>query len=97
MMSHRGKFMSNLFEQLAIVKEALRKLEDMMYANMLNLPWDKAPEWAQWAAMDDNGDWYWYSEEPPRIDDEWTLKKGICLSFEFPPCSNWKESKRKRP
>ena len=96
-MSHRGKFMSNLFEQLAIVKEELRKLEDMMHGNMLQLPWDKAPEWAQWAAMDDAGSWYWYSDEPPLIDGVWTLEKGTCLDFDFPPCTNWKESKRKRP
>lgn len=26
--------------------------------------WKDAPEWAKWVAMDDDGDWYWYEEEP---------------------------------
>jgi hypothetical protein len=26
--------------------------------------WNDAPEWANWLAMDDNGNWYWYSAEP---------------------------------
>jgi hypothetical protein len=89
--------MSNLFEQLAIVKEELRKLEEMMYANMLQLPWDKAPEWAQWAAMDDDGVWYWYAYEPALCEEQWHSSIGICHRFDFPACTNWKESKRKRP
>jgi hypothetical protein len=91
--------MSNLFEQLAIVKEELRKLEDMMYANMLQLPWDKAPEWAQWAAMDESRQWYWY-EDNPIIDERylaWQISSSDHEPFDFPPCTNWKESKRKRP
>ncbi len=92
--------MSNLFEQLAIVKEELRKLEEMMHGNMLQLPWDKAPEWAQWAAMDCKGEWFWYSHEPLPDRLEWALQFVIdskCRLFDFPPCTNWKESKRKRP
>lgn len=108
MMSHRGKFMSSLFEQLAIVKEELRKLEEMMHGNMLQLPWDKAPEWAQWAAMDLDGEWCWFSKEPVldatgSSNDMWYITKEpkdtivLSTSFDFPPCTNWKESKRKRP
>lgn len=26
--------------------------------------WKDAPEWAQWMAMDCNGDWYFYEEKP---------------------------------
>lgn len=26
--------------------------------------WSDAPEWAQWLAMDDDGTWYWFEDEP---------------------------------
>jgi hypothetical protein len=26
--------------------------------------WDDAPKWAQYLAMDDDGDWYWFENEP---------------------------------
>jgi hypothetical protein len=26
--------------------------------------WSKAPKWAQWAAMDSSGAWFWYEKEP---------------------------------
>ena len=35
--------------------------------------WDNAPKWAQWVAMDESLEWYWY-EFRPTLDDqgEWT-------------------------
>lgn len=26
--------------------------------------WKDAPEWAEWLAMDADGEWYWYSKKP---------------------------------
>jgi len=26
--------------------------------------WDDAPEWAMWLAMDEDGEWWWYEDEP---------------------------------
>lgn len=89
--------MSNLFEQLAIVKQELAKLEEMMHGNTLQLPWDKAPEWAQWAAMDEDGEWWWHNDEPYIDGTAWIPPSFIFEAFYFPPCTNWKESKRKRP
>lgn len=28
------------------------------------VPWQEAPHWAHWAAMDKTGNWFWYKEEP---------------------------------
>jgi hypothetical protein len=33
--------------------------------------WKDAPDWANWLAMDDDGEWYWYSIEPHLADDCW--------------------------
>jgi len=28
--------------------------------------WDDAPEWAQWLAMDADGEWAWYELQPSK-------------------------------
>jgi hypothetical protein len=33
--------------------------------------WKDAPEWANWLAMDEDGDWYWYSSAPRRGASSW--------------------------
>lgn len=35
--------------------------------------WDDAPEWANWLAMDGDGEWIWYKDEPywEGIDAQW--------------------------
>lgn len=42
--------------------------------NEIQFPdWNEAPEWATYAAMDNDGDWYWYETRPclNSILDEW--------------------------
>lgn len=35
--------------------------------------WSKAPEWANYAAMDKDGEWYWYENEPIIVyKDHWS-------------------------
>lgn len=34
------------------------------------IDWSKAPEWANYVAMDKNGDWYWH-EKKPSINGNW--------------------------
>jgi antitoxin component of MazEF toxin-antitoxin module len=90
------------------VTKLIERVKQLEGSNMLQLPWDKAPEWAQWAAMDADGEWAWYSHEPSMVEkglnnsfDQWLIDGGtaerLCRGFSFPPCTNWKESKRKRP
>lgn len=26
--------------------------------------WKDSPEWANWVAMDDDGEWYWHEKDP---------------------------------
>jgi len=35
-----------------------------MKEQKINYPWSKAPDWAQWAATDEDGDAYWYENCP---------------------------------
>ena len=89
--------MTKLIEQINSIREQLDELERMMMNNVVKLPWDQAPEWAQWAAMDADGEWWWYENEPEISHILWRHTNGLLYCFNFPPCTNWRESKRQRP
>lgn len=36
---------------------------------MLQIDWTQAPEWANFAAMDSDGEWWWYQKEPVKDID----------------------------
>ena len=67
------------------------------------------PEWlkAPWIAMDKNGEWYAYKEQPDLMDCFVTWQSSgpsslvliDCLLFDFTPpeCTDWKQSLRKNP
>ena len=43
-------------------------------AELQNKPsWKDAPEWAEWMAQDDSGEWYWYASKPthPGMESWW--------------------------
>ena len=92
-----------LKQEIDYLKEQIRELRDTVETlkpTELELPWHEAPDWAQWAAMDASGEWWWYSHEPLPDGLHWIppfIADSRCIAFTFPPCSNWKESKRKRP
>ena len=58
--------------------------------------WDNAPDWAEWAAMDEHGIWCWYGEKPTlRINDWSNMINYNC--FTAPAVPDWKDSLTKRP
>jgi len=62
--------------------------------------WPKAPEWAQWAAMDKDERWGWYAEEPYKLGDEWCISsyRKDYKAFYGPEWhGDWREAKVKRP
>lgn len=38
--------------------------------------WKDAPEWAQWLALCNNGDWYWFELQPSYESNAWTTAFG---------------------
>jgi hypothetical protein len=55
--------------------------------------WSQAPEWANYVAMDECGDWYWYSHQPTKGDVEWiTLGKQKLASGR----EHWRDSLQSR-
>lgn len=62
------------------------------------LPWQEAPTWAQWAAMDRRGGWFWYESEPRAEDGYFNAHTGRVVQFFHPfyP-SHWRLSLHHRP
>ena len=55
-----------------------------------------------WVAMDEDGEWHWFSEEPEScvsgyIFSPFTFSYSVCLSdaFDIAPANDWKKSLRK--
>lgn len=57
--------------------------------------WDDAPEWAKYMAMDEDGAWYWYEDEPyPSIlKEEWAND----MKFERVAIADWRLTLESRP
>lgn len=64
----------------------------------INYPWDWAPDWAQWAAVDENGAAYWFEKEPKIVGTTWTELSGFM--YKIGDCNqpiDWTKSLQKRP
>jgi hypothetical protein len=42
------------------------------------IDWERAPDWANWVAMDGDGEWHWYAVKPFRDDN---------LEYWYPDCN----------
>jgi hypothetical protein len=63
----------------------------------IGLPWNEAPTWAFWAAMDRSGRWAWYNLEPMRYPTYWSCLPGRCMAFQHTSHPDWTQSKQRRP
>lgn len=56
--------------------------------------WKDAPEWAEWVAMDDTGEWWWYEERPHSGASEWLAygRKQKCEGY-----AAWNDTLERRP
>lgn len=66
-------------------------------AELQNKPsWNDAPEWAEWLAQDEDGEWKWLAGLPGKYVDGWTAVKfkvyckGMALG-------DWRDTLEKRP
>jgi hypothetical protein len=58
--------------------------------------WSQAPEWANYVAMDADGEWFWYSEEPTIVDNVWIPDGGHHI-YAGTTDSPWTSSLSTRP
>lgn len=59
--------------------------------------WDDAPEWAQFLAQDEGGEWYWYEHKPQmmhaRFDIDYSVKgREKSRAAKARIIKNWSES-----
>ena len=58
----------------------------------------EAPDWAEWESIDENGKWYVYDEDEPKISDSgsnhWISSGRIELIAWAAPHANWRKTKR---
>ncbi|AVO24129.1 hypothetical protein [Xanthomonas phage XPP9] len=59
--------------------------------------WDDAPDWAQYAACDYNGVWYWYDAEPYIHPSGVWAWYGVRAEAINPITVDWTDSKMRRP
>lgn len=85
--------------QIDALTERVKELEAKLLELYLPLPWDEAPTWARWAAMDKDHGWWWYESEPLARTTTWISERVelACESFAGPPCDDWRKSKQARP
>jgi hypothetical protein len=78
--------------ELAAANERIAALEASQEPS-----WDKAPEWAQWWAMDADGSCHWYSQEPAakQFSGVWATDNPKAFAGRRLPL--WAEIKRRRP
>jgi hypothetical protein len=70
-----------------------------MTGYMDKIDWTAAPDWAQWAAIDGDGDVWCYEDKPKLGRGEWYLLGDWRIGFICftPNSANWRESLRQRP
>lgn len=62
--------------------------------------WSRAPNWAEWIAMDKDGRWFWYEDEPRPVDGGWitNLKRVSEVGFEVATMEDdWTRTLSRRP
>ena len=85
-----------------IAKDAYQMADAMLEARKEQepqYPWNAAPEWAQWAGMDSDGEVFWCEEKPELKDRLFWIKEGGRSEFcrQEPHRYYWRESLEARP
>lgn len=80
---------------------AVKPKQDSQAALTTIYDWSKAPEWAEWAATDDNGCSWFHSKKPRLSSSAWAMAFGDgarCSLFgEFMNVQDWRYSLEQRP
>jgi hypothetical protein len=61
------------------------------------IDWSNAPAWAQYAAQDADGWWYWYEKEPYKDGKAWGYAPATRCTPVIARPTNWAGTLQKRP
>ena len=69
--------------------------------------WENAPEWAQWLAQDQDGEWCWFKHKPLKDSETMIWNNNIHLSVKGEiqwqragaesPNENWRKTLEEKP
>jgi hypothetical protein len=59
-------------------RHSIRVVNRLRSMKQTKYDWSKAPEWAQWAAIDNTGVGYWYEFRPVFLMVMWGKVEGMC-------------------
>lgn len=62
----------------------------------MNIDWTQAPPWAKYAAMDEDGCWFWYADNPSPTRYSW---QATSPNFELIEAArpDWTQTLTERP
>ena len=63
----------------------------------MTLDWTQAPPWAKYAAMDEDGCWFWYAERPRIPHPGWLPTCANFKSFDHASSPDWTQTLTERP
>lgn len=69
---------------------------------IMGIDWNEAPDWANWAAQDECGEWFWFENKPKAEDEGWDDSKTCdenkheIMKCEA-PCEDWRDTLTPRP
>lgn len=81
------------------LKDEVTELKRIVYSLVPQIPWHEAPSWARYAAMDEDGAWFWYEKEPIIHDYSW-IRQAYSQHEHIPSVKSncpWKNSLHSRP
>lgn len=103
--SHDGPCFSGSWKDSLCIRPGVEDKKVEPKKPLVDVPWDKLPDWAEVVAMDEDGDWYFYSYIPLPLYNEWS--RGAAMvdgdseflnEFELPEYpGDWKDSVIIRP
>lgn len=78
---HLGEYeIENIADTAVSLAKAVNlKLQDsgVIKSELIDgVDWSIAPEWANWAAMDKDGEWFWFEFKPHQYKDVWVRREG---------------------
>lgn len=64
---------------------------------MVKPDWNRSPAWAEYLAMDDDGQWYWYECMPELNTGTWVHPEGTQTQPAYPFIASHEETLEARP
>lgn len=88
----------NLKDEMRELKRELEEIKEQLTPTEIPIPWERAPDWARWAAMDEDSSWWWYEKEPTMGTLMWKPEPHSgYTNFDHTRALNWIQSKQARP